>query len=117
MVSSFCNAHNLPLSSGHLCELAEKNEWNTFLYEAETQFFPPEQVMHLTNYFTDVSLRGHLQVVLRNIVDEGKITEESRLPKVSESNVFQLFIAAQKTSNPSLHLLNLCVEGNQIGLL
>jgi hypothetical protein len=59
LVTQFCAAHDLPLSSGHLCELAEQNEWITFLYEAETQQFPPQQILHIVeNYFTDHSLQA-----------------------------------------------------------
>lgn len=55
--------------SGLLCELAEQNNWVTFLFEAESQQFPSEQVLHIVeHYFTNVGLREHLSLAIRNSI-------------------------------------------------
>eukprot|EP01114_Cavostelium_apophysatum_P016147 TRINITY_DN4541_c0_g1_i2.p1 TRINITY_DN4541_c0_g1~~TRINITY_DN4541_c0_g1_i2.p1 ORF type:complete len:2374 (-),score=676.40 TRINITY_DN4541_c0_g1_i2:45-7166(-) len=73
LVTQFCSVHSLPLSSGHLCELAEKNEWVTFLYEAETQKFPPEQVQHIIeNHFSDPALRDQLSVFIQTFTKKSR---------------------------------------------
>lgn len=54
LVTQYCTVHGIQLSSGHLCELAEQNDWASFLYEAEVQRFPPQQILGIVNnYFTD----------------------------------------------------------------
>lgn len=64
LVTLFCSVHDLLLSSGHLCELAESGDWETFLYEVELEQFPPEQILHISDYFSDFSVKSHLKAML-----------------------------------------------------
>lgn len=112
LVTLFCSVHNLELSSGHLCELAEKNDWITFLYEAETQKFPTKQILQIVDYFSDPAIRYHLTVVVQ-ILNE-QYSENDSLQYIDPSqNIFTVLLSAQKSKDPAKTLVFLSVESNR----
>jgi len=67
LVTAFCHTHGLPLSTGHLCELAQANDWVGLLYEAQTQHFPAWQVRHIIKrHIAAPALRSHMLIALRD---------------------------------------------------
>jgi hypothetical protein len=77
LVTSFCHVHALPLSTGHLCELAQANDWVGLLYEAQTQHFPLWQVRDIVRrHVTSHAVRAHILSALREPtrVDAGDAT-------------------------------------------
>ncbi len=81
LVTSFCHVHALPLSTGHLCELAQANDWVGLLYEAQTQHFPLWQVRDIVRrHVTSHAVRAHILSALREPtrVDAGDDTIASK---------------------------------------
>jgi hypothetical protein len=67
LVTSFCHAHALPLSTGHLCELAQANDWVGLLHEAQTQHFPLWQVRDIVRrHVASPAVRAHILCALRD---------------------------------------------------
>ena len=131
LVSKYCQIHKLPLSTGQLRELAEQNNWVQFLYEAETQGFPPNQIQNLIeNYINNNSLKEHLSLVITNYIRESNYYnlhnnapwhqfdalnwDHTVLPnpKVSK-NLFPLLITARKTVYPAKVILLASLESNR----
>jgi hypothetical protein len=70
LVTSFCHAHALPLSTGHLCELAQANDWVGLLHEAQTQHFPLWQVRDIVRrHVASPAVRAHILCALRDRAD------------------------------------------------
>lgn len=70
LISHFCKAHHMPLSTKHLIYLAECNDWVRFLYEAQEQGFKPDEVHSvIKDNFKDANLRDHLCIVISNMMD------------------------------------------------
>jgi hypothetical protein len=72
-VTSFCHAHALPLSTGHLCELAQANDWVGLLHEAQTQHFPLWQVRDIVRrHVASPAVRAHILCALRDRAGSAK---------------------------------------------
>ncbi|TNV87663.1 hypothetical protein FGO68_gene5122 [Halteria grandinella] len=68
LVGLFCKVHNLPPSLTLLHELARKNDWIMFLYEAQQQQCPKETTLDIINdYFQSFSIKKHLITVFRKV--------------------------------------------------
>jgi hypothetical protein len=101
--------------------LAEQNNWITFLYEAESQQFPINQVLHIAeHYFTNVGLREHLSLALRNSILKKEVyirnyiifnyyckgnQELHPLPDPHAADMFEIIVAAMKRPNPGTHTI------------
>ena len=70
IVNLFAHLHSLPLYDAHLIQLATMNNWRDFLYESQSQFFSPEAIVKLVNYFTNNSIKEHTMIVLNTILPE-----------------------------------------------
>jgi hypothetical protein len=129
LVSLYCKTHSLPLSAGnaymnpflkivgHLIELAEHNDWVTFLYEAETQGFPPEQVLRIVErHIADSGLGEHLALVILKLMrqKEENMSEWDRvvIPNPAlPTDIFEIILAARNTRYPAKVLLLCAIEG------
>ena len=80
LVSSFCRTHGLKTSIALLQELARRDNYAAFLYEAERELLTPENVISIakTN-FSDPNLREHISIFLAGMA----VTHEDTSSSVS----------------------------------
>ena len=118
LVTQFCRAHNLQLSSGHLRELAEKNDWVSFLYEAESQGFGVHQLLKIVEkYFLDASLKEHLGLVLANVMRSSIFSDPNEpndwgtvlLGNISQLDMLHIILNARKSKFPSKVTFLVCL--------
>ncbi|KAG9456856.1 hypothetical protein H6P81_001364 [Aristolochia fimbriata] len=68
LVTSFCQIHQLSLSTKYLSVLAKDNDWVGFLTEAQGAGFPFDVVVQVASEeFSDPRLKMHILNVLRNM--------------------------------------------------
>eukprot|EP01119_Soliformovum_irregulare_P022416 TRINITY_DN7664_c0_g1_i1.p1 TRINITY_DN7664_c0_g1~~TRINITY_DN7664_c0_g1_i1.p1 ORF type:complete len:862 (-),score=301.76 TRINITY_DN7664_c0_g1_i1:1158-3416(-) len=108
LVSQFCLAHDLPMSSQELRELAGKNDWTSFLFEAEIQKFSPEDLLPIVeNEFSDPALKAHVMLVIERLAREKKHGRENGIiiPDSSSTQLFEVLLSAKHTPSPARTLL------------
>ncbi|KAE8791643.1 hypothetical protein D1007_33903 [Hordeum vulgare] len=118
LVTEFCQAHHLPLSTKYLALLANDNDWVGFLTEAQRAGFPIEVVIGVASKeIKDSRLRTHILTVLKNTLSNRRksssnIPSGSRDPSflsVDGDNPMELFCilaVCEKQKNPGEALLN-----------
>uniref|UniRef100_A0A453E8L6 Spatacsin C-terminal domain-containing protein n=1 Tax=Aegilops tauschii subsp. strangulata TaxID=200361 RepID=A0A453E8L6_AEGTS len=118
LVTEFCLAHHLPLSTKYLALLANDNDWVGFLTEAQRAGFPIEVVIGVASKeIKDSRLRTHILTVLKNTLSNRRksssnIPSGSRDPSflsVDGDNPMELFCilaVCEKQKNPGEALLN-----------
>ncbi|KAG0546959.1 hypothetical protein BDA96_01G038500 [Sorghum bicolor] len=117
LVTEFCRAHHLPLSTKYLALLANDNDWVGFLTEAQIAGFPIEVVIEVAaKEIRDSRLRTHILTVLKNMMSvrrkaSGNIpsgSSYSSLSAVDGNNPMELFCilgVCEKQKNPGEALL------------
>ncbi|KAK8457117.1 hypothetical protein SEVIR_3G127700v4 [Setaria viridis] len=118
LVTEFCQAHHLPLSTKYLALLANDNDWVGFLTEAQIAGFPIEVVIEVAaKEIRDSRLRTHILTVLKNMMSlrrksSGNIpsgSSDSSFSAVDGNNPVELFGilgVCEKQKNPGEALLN-----------
>ncbi|CAL4895148.1 unnamed protein product [Urochloa decumbens] len=118
LVTEFCQAHHLPLSTKYLALLANDNDWVGFLTEAQIAGFPIEIVIEVAaKEIRDLRLRTHVLTVLKNMMSlrrksSGNIPSgsgDSSFSAVAGNNSMELFCilgVCEKQKNPGEALLN-----------
>ncbi|GER35123.1 spatacsin, partial [Striga asiatica] len=75
LVTTFCQMHNIPLSTKYLTVLARDNDWVGFLSEAQVGKYPFETVIQVASKeFSDPRLKIHILTVLRSMQSRKKIS-------------------------------------------
>lgn len=93
LVNQFCKLHGLPLCPTNLIEMARDNDWVMFLFEAQTQGFPPGQLLNIVNQnFQDQALKEHIAVVIRTMVRRQREKDQPQRKPImtSSSDLSQL---------------------------
>lgn len=68
LVTTFCNVHQLPISTVYLTTLARDNDWVGFLAEAQSEGCPLETLISVVSKeFTDARLQSHILTVLKGL--------------------------------------------------
>ncbi|RLN30060.1 uncharacterized protein C2845_PM05G27470 [Panicum miliaceum] len=118
LVTEFCQAHHLPLSTKYLALLANDNDWVGFLTEAQIAGFPIEVVIEVAaREIRDSRLRTHILTVLKNMLSlrrksSGNVpsgSSDSSFSAVDGNNPMELFCilgVCEKQKNPGEALLN-----------
>eukprot|EP01117_Protostelium_nocturnum_P006154 TRINITY_DN2217_c0_g3_i1.p1 TRINITY_DN2217_c0_g3~~TRINITY_DN2217_c0_g3_i1.p1 ORF type:complete len:1358 (-),score=501.49 TRINITY_DN2217_c0_g3_i1:43-3693(-) len=110
LLSDFCRGFGVPNPGGLLKRLAERGDWFTFLSEAESQRFEPEQVLNIVNScFKDKDLSQHLEFSLKKAIkmrgnDEKNEGNEGRMEEITGDKM-KLLISARRIGIPSKRLL------------
>eukprot|EP01117_Protostelium_nocturnum_P006152 TRINITY_DN2217_c0_g2_i1.p1 TRINITY_DN2217_c0_g2~~TRINITY_DN2217_c0_g2_i1.p1 ORF type:complete len:243 (-),score=77.16 TRINITY_DN2217_c0_g2_i1:74-802(-) len=110
LLSDFCRGFGVPNPGGLLKRLAERGDWFTFLSEAESQRFEPEQVLNIVNScFKDKDLSQHLEFSLKKAIkmrgnDEKNEENEGRMEEITGDKM-KLLISARRIGIPSKRLL------------
>ncbi|GAB2283200.1 hypothetical protein Dimus_017727 [Dionaea muscipula] len=74
LVTTFCQMHQIPLSTKYLAWLAGDNDWVGFLYEAQIGGYPVDIVTQVAaKEFGDPRLRTHILTVLRGMQSRSKV--------------------------------------------
>lgn len=117
LVTEFCQAHYLPLSTKYLALLANDNDWVGFLTEAQIAGFSIEAVIEVAaKEIRDSRLRAHILTVLKNMISlrrksSGNVPSGSSDPSFSSvdgNNPMELFCilgVCEKQKNPGEALL------------
>ncbi|KQK03052.1 uncharacterized protein LOC100829381 isoform X2 [Brachypodium distachyon] len=118
LVTEFCQAHHLPLSTKYLALLANDNDWVGFLTEAQMAGFPIEVVTQVASKeIRDSRLRTHILTVLKTMLSNRKKSSsnipsgsrESPFLSVDGDNPMELFCilaVCEKQKNPGETLLS-----------
>uniref|UniRef100_A0A0D9Y480 Spatacsin C-terminal domain-containing protein n=1 Tax=Oryza glumipatula TaxID=40148 RepID=A0A0D9Y480_9ORYZ len=117
LVTEFCQAHHLPLSTKYLALLANDNDWVGFLTEAQVSGFPIEVVIEVAaKEIRDSRLRTHILTILKNMMSARRKSSsnvssgsDSSLFAVDGDNSMELFsvlAVCEKQKNPGEALLN-----------
>uniref|UniRef100_A0A0E0JEY2 Spatacsin C-terminal domain-containing protein n=1 Tax=Oryza punctata TaxID=4537 RepID=A0A0E0JEY2_ORYPU len=118
LVTEFCQAHHLPLSTKYLALLANDNDWVGFLTEAQVSGFPIEVVIEVAaKEIRDSRLRTHILTILKNMMSARRKSSsnvssgsnDSSFFAVDGDNSMELFsvlAVCEKQKNPGEALLN-----------
>lgn len=78
LVTTFCQAHQLPVSTRYLALLARDNDWVGFLSEAQIGGYTLEAVMEVAlKEFGDARLKTHILTILKSIQSRKKFSSSS----------------------------------------
>ncbi|XP_049390854.1 uncharacterized protein LOC125855205 [Solanum stenotomum] len=78
LVTTFCQAHQLPVSTRYLALLARDNDWIGFLSEAQIGGYTLEAVMEVAlKEFGDARLKTHILTILKSTQSRKKISSSS----------------------------------------
>ncbi|KAK4366838.1 hypothetical protein RND71_014718 [Anisodus tanguticus] len=78
LVTTFCQAHQLPVSTRYLALLARDNDWVGFLSEAQIGGYTLETVTEVAlKEFGDARLKTHILTVLKSIQSRKKYSSSS----------------------------------------
>lgn len=82
LVTTFCQAHHLPISTMYLGTLARDNDWVGFLAEAQLEGCPIDLLISVAaKEFTDARLKSHILTVLKGMQSSRqKASSGSNLP-------------------------------------
>ncbi|XP_044339092.1 uncharacterized protein [Triticum aestivum] len=118
LVTEFCLAHHLPLSTKYLALLANDNDWVGFLTEAQRAGFPIEVVIGVASKeIKDSRLRTHILTVLKNTLSNRR-KSSSNVPSGSRDpfllsvdgddpmELFCILAVCERQKNPGEALLN-----------
>ncbi|XP_015650038.1 uncharacterized protein [Oryza sativa Japonica Group] len=117
LVTEFCQAHHLPLSTKYLALLANDNDWVGFLTEAQVSGFPIEVVIEVAaKEIRDSRLRTHILTILKNMMSARR-KSSSNVSSGSDSSffavdgdnsmeLFSVLAVCEKQKNPGEALLN-----------
>ncbi|KAF5204820.1 Spatacsin [Thalictrum thalictroides] len=68
LVTSFCQMHQMPLSTKYLALLAKDNDWVGFLTEAQVGGYSSDVIVHVASEeFSDPRLKIHILTVLKSM--------------------------------------------------
>ncbi|XP_051127140.1 uncharacterized protein LOC127248696 isoform X2 [Andrographis paniculata] len=74
LVTTFCQMHNIPLSTKNLAALARDNDWVGFLSDAQIGKYPIETVIQVASKeFSDPRLKTHILTVLKSMQSRKKV--------------------------------------------
>ncbi|KAG8053146.1 hypothetical protein GUJ93_ZPchr0001g29494 [Zizania palustris] len=118
LVTEFCQAHHLPLSTKYLALLANDNDWVGFLTESQVSGFPIEVVIEVAaKEIKDSRLRTHILTILKNMMSTRR-KSSSNVPSGSSDSsffaadgdnhmeLFSVIAVCEKQKNPGEALLN-----------
>ncbi|KAG6556016.1 hypothetical protein Mapa_001956 [Marchantia paleacea] len=109
LVTAFCRAHHLPLSTTYLATLARDNDWVGFLAEAQLEGCPLDTLRTVVaKEFTDARLQSHLLTVLKSL--PGPTSEKSTGTSSGTSSLFSLFTSTIPNMGMSGELFSLLAE-------
>ncbi|XP_075084415.1 uncharacterized protein LOC107760795 [Nicotiana tabacum] len=78
LVTTFCQAHQIPVSTRYLAILARDNDWVGFLSEAQIGGYPLETVMQVASKeFGDARLKTHILTLLKSMQSRKKFSSSS----------------------------------------
>ncbi|KAM3200587.1 putative protein isoform X4 [Capsicum annuum] len=78
LVTTFCQAHQLPVSTRYLALLARDNDWVGFLSEAQIGGYTLEAVMEVAlKEFGDARLKSHILTILKSVQSRKKFSSSS----------------------------------------
>ncbi|KAL3371146.1 hypothetical protein AABB24_007938 [Solanum stoloniferum] len=78
LVTTFCQAHQLPVSTRYLALLARDNDWIGFLSEAQIGGYTLEAVMEVAlKEFGDARLKTHILTILKSTQSRKKFSSSS----------------------------------------
>ncbi|KAL3339711.1 hypothetical protein AABB24_028361 [Solanum stoloniferum] len=78
LVTTFCQAHQLPVSTRYLALLARDNDWIGFLSEAQIGGYTLEAVMEVAlKEFSDARLKTHILTILKSTQSRKKFSSSS----------------------------------------
>lgn len=78
LVTTFCQAHHLPVSTRYLALLARDNDWVGFLSEAQIGGYTLEAVLEVAlKEFSDARLKTHILTILRSTQSRKKFSSSS----------------------------------------
>ncbi|XP_006643839.2 uncharacterized protein LOC102717287 isoform X2 [Oryza brachyantha] len=118
LVTEFCQAHHLPLSTKYLALLANDNDWVGFLTEAQVSGFPIEVVIEVAaKEIRDSRLRTHILTILKNMMSTRRKSSNNATSGSSEFSfvavdgdstmeLFSVLAVCEKQKNPGNALLN-----------
>ncbi|KAF0916073.1 hypothetical protein E2562_000693 [Oryza meyeriana var. granulata] len=118
LVTEFCQAHYLPLSTKYLALLANDNDWVGFLTEAQVSGFPIEVVIEVAaKEIRDSRLRTHILTILKNMMTTRRKSFSNVTSGSSDSSffsvdgdspieLFSVLAVCEKQKNPGEALLN-----------
>ncbi|RVW55231.1 hypothetical protein CK203_067014 [Vitis vinifera] len=117
---SFCQMHQIPLSTKYLGLLARDNDWVGFLSEAQVGGYPFEKVIQVASReFSDPRLKIHIVTVLKGLLSRKKVSSSSNLDTSEKRNetsfvdensfipveLFGILAECEKGKNPGEALL------------
>ncbi|KAJ0988045.1 hypothetical protein J5N97_006401 [Dioscorea zingiberensis] len=109
LVTTFCQMHNLPLSTKYLALLANDNDWVGFLTEAQMEGFPMDIIIQVAaKEFSDPRLKTHILTVLRSM-HSAKKKSNSSANACSERSIGISFLSECNTVIP-VELFGLLAE-------
>ncbi|KAK6792105.1 hypothetical protein RDI58_011186 [Solanum bulbocastanum] len=78
LVTTFCQAHQLPVSTRYLALLARDNDWIGFLSEAQIGGYTLEAVIEVAlKEFSDARLKTHILTILKSTQSRKKFSSSS----------------------------------------
>lgn len=101
LVTTFCQMHNIPLSTKYLALLANDNDWVGFLTEAQMEGYPMDVIIQVAaKEFSDPRLKTHILTVLRSM-HSAKKTSNSSTNECSERSIGNSFLSECNTVIPA----------------
>ncbi|KAL3688215.1 hypothetical protein R1sor_014524 [Riccia sorocarpa] len=117
LVTAFCRAHHLPLSTVYLAALARDNDWLGFLAEAQLEGCPLDTLRTVVaQEFTDARLQSHLLILLKSL--PGPTLDKSTDQKPDTSSILSPLVdlvADIGTTGELFSLLAECEHGKRPG--
>ncbi|BBN07122.1 spatacsin [Marchantia polymorpha subsp. ruderalis] len=112
LVTAFCRAHHLPLSTTYLATLARDNDWVGFLSEAQLEGCPLDTLRTVVaKEFTDARLQSHLLTVLKSLPNP--TSEKSTGTSSGSSSLGSPFTSAIPNMGMTGELFSLLAECEQ----
>ncbi|KAL2630311.1 hypothetical protein R1flu_014997 [Riccia fluitans] len=117
LVTAFCRAHQLPLSTVYLATLARDNDWVGFLAEAQLEGCPLDTLRAVVSKeFTDARLQSHLLTLLKSL--PGPTLDKSTDQTPGTSSILSPFVGSGPdigTAGELFSLLAECEHGRRPG--
>ncbi|KAI5076391.1 hypothetical protein GOP47_0008456 [Adiantum capillus-veneris] len=117
LVTTFCNTHQLPVSTVYVTALARDNDWVGFLAEAQSEGCPLDVLISVASKeFTDPRLQSHILTVLKSLQSAWQRPStlsptviqsgSSQVPNAGPSfELFEILAECEHQSNPGTALL------------
>lgn len=87
LVTTFCQIHQMPLSTKYLAALARDNDWVGFLSEAHLGGYRLETVIEIASKeFSNLPLKIHMLTVLKSMLTRGKVGSTSNLDTAGQQH-------------------------------